>query len=88
MFMRGSEVGIEPVSYTHLLKPEFKGQISFAYPYTSGTAYTILATVVQLMGEDEGFKYMMELDKNVHCLLYTSISFLQNSISGKMEQAA
>ncbi|MDD3749915.1 MAG: ABC transporter substrate-binding protein [Firmicutes bacterium] len=55
-----------PTSWQDLLKPEFKGQISFAYPYTSGTAYTILATIVQLMGEEEGFKYMVELDKNVH----------------------
>lgn len=55
-----------PASWQDLLKPEFKGQISFAYPYTSGTAYTILATIVQLMGEEKGFEYMMALDKNVH----------------------
>ncbi len=55
-----------PTSWQDLLKPEFKGQISFAYPYTSGTAYTILATVVQLMGEDKGFEYMKKLDANVH----------------------
>ncbi|HHY46357.1 MAG TPA: ABC transporter substrate-binding protein [Firmicutes bacterium] len=55
-----------PTSWQDLLKPEFKGQISFAYPYTSGTSYTILATIVQLMGEERGFDYMKKLDANVH----------------------
>ena len=34
-----------PTSWQDLLKPEFKGNISIAYPYTSGTAFTTLATV-------------------------------------------
>lgn len=55
-----------PTSWQDLLKPEFKGQISLAYPYTSGTSYTILATVIQLMGEEKGFDYMKKLDANVH----------------------
>lgn len=58
--------GLEyPSSWQDLLKPEFKGQISMAHPGSSGTAYTILATMVQMLGEDEAMAYMGELDKNI-----------------------
>jgi iron(III) transport system substrate-binding protein len=55
-----------PTSWQDLLKPEFKGNISIAYPYTSGTAFTTLATVVQIMGEDKAFDYWKRLDANIH----------------------
>ena len=37
-----------------------------ADPNSSGTAYTLLATVVQLMGEDKGFDYLKRLHRNVN----------------------
>ncbi len=55
-----------PTSWYDLLKPEFKGEISVAYAYTSGTANTLLAAIVQMMGEDDGFDYIARLDRNVH----------------------
>ena len=55
-----------PTSWQDLLKPEFKANISLAYPYTSGTSYTVLATLVQLMGEDKAFEYWKELEPNIH----------------------
>lgn len=54
-----------PQSWTDLLKPEFEGQISMAHPGSSGTAYTILATMVQMLGEEEAMAYMGELNKNI-----------------------
>ena len=36
-----------------------------AHPATSGTAYTVLATLVQLMGEDKAFEYLAKLKSNV-----------------------
>ncbi len=56
----------EPKCWADLIKPEFKGQVQIANPNSSGTAYTMLATMVQLMGEDEGFEYMKALHKNVN----------------------
>ena len=36
-----------------------------ADPNSSGTAWTALATIVQLMGEDKAFDYFKKLDKNM-----------------------
>ena len=47
-----------PKSWDDLLKPEFKGQIMVAHPSTSGTSYTALATVLQMLGEEKGWEYL------------------------------
>jgi iron(III) transport system substrate-binding protein len=50
--------GVEaPTSWADLLKPEFTGQVLVAHPSTSGTSYTALATILQLMGPDAGWEY-------------------------------
>jgi iron(III) transport system substrate-binding protein len=36
-----------------------------ADPNSSGTAWTMLATIVQLMGEDQAFDYMKKLNANI-----------------------
>jgi iron(III) transport system substrate-binding protein len=54
-----------PRSWADLLKPEYKGEIQVANPASSGTAYTMVATLVQLMGEDKAFDYLKALHKNV-----------------------
>jgi iron(III) transport system substrate-binding protein len=55
----------EPKCWADLIKPEYKGDIEISHPLTSGTAYTILAGLVQLMGEDAAFDYMKKLHKNI-----------------------
>jgi iron(III) transport system substrate-binding protein len=54
-----------PKSWEDLTKPEFKGLIQIASPQSSGTAYTALATLVQIMGEDKAFDYLARLHQNV-----------------------
>ena len=54
-----------PTSWADLLKPIYKGDIQVANPASSGTAYTMIATLVQLMGEDKAFEYMKQLHKNI-----------------------
>ena len=56
----------EPSCWKDLLKPEYKGHVQMANPNSSGTAYTTLATIVQLFGEDEGFEFMKGLHKNIN----------------------
>ncbi|MCG6902918.1 MAG: ABC transporter substrate-binding protein [Rhodobacter sp.] len=56
----------EPACWKDLLKPEYKGHVQMANPNSSGTAYTTLATMVQLFGEDEGFEFMKGLHANIN----------------------
>ena len=61
-----AEKGLEyPTSWEDLLKPEFKGEIIMAHPATSGTAYTVLATLVQLKGDDQVWDYLEKLNTNM-----------------------
>ncbi len=54
-----------PKTWGDLLKPEYKGDVQVANPASSGTAYTMIATLVQLMGEEKAFDYLKGLHKNV-----------------------
>jgi iron(III) transport system substrate-binding protein len=54
-----------PKTWADLLNPAYKGEIQVANPASSGTAYTMVATLVQLMGEDKAFEYMKALHKNI-----------------------
>lgn len=55
----------EPTCWADLLAPELKGEIQIANPNSSGTAYTALASLVQIMGEDKAFEYLKSLNTNV-----------------------
>ncbi len=55
-----------PACWKDLLKPEYKGHVQMANPNSSGTAYTTLATIVQLFGEADGFDFMKGLHKNIN----------------------
>jgi iron(III) transport system substrate-binding protein len=55
----------EPVCWADLLAPELKGEIQIANPNSSGTAYTALASLVQIMGEEKAFEYLKALNANI-----------------------
>jgi iron(III) transport system substrate-binding protein len=56
----------EPKCWADLLDPKLKDEVQVADPNSAGTAYNMLATIVQLMGEDKGFDYLKKLHKNVN----------------------
>jgi iron(III) transport system substrate-binding protein len=64
-FLRAQSVPC-PSSWQGLLEPAFKGQISVAYPYTSGTAYVAVVALLELFGDSAGWDYIRALDKQVH----------------------
>jgi len=55
-----------PTCWADLLDPSFDGHVQMANPNSSGTAYTTLATIVQLFGEDKGFEFMAGLHTNIN----------------------
>ena len=56
----------EPKCWVDLLDPKLKGEVQMADPNSSGTAYTMLATIVQVFGEDKGFDYLKGLHRNIN----------------------
>ena len=54
-----------PRCWKDLLDPAYKGEVMLANPNSSGTAYLMLASLVQVFGEDAAFRYMKALNANV-----------------------
>lgn len=54
-----------PACWADLLNEAYENDVQVANPNSSGTAYTLLATMVQLMGEDEAFAYLAKLHNNI-----------------------
>jgi iron(III) transport system substrate-binding protein len=54
-----------PSCWADLLDARFADDVQVANPNSSGTSYTMLATMVQLMGEDEAFDYLAQLHENI-----------------------
>ena len=55
-----------PACWADLEDPRFAGEIQVANPNSSGTAYTELATFVQLFGEDEAYIKLAAIGQNVN----------------------
>ena len=55
-----------PTCWADLIKPAYKGEIQVANPNSSGTAYVVIATLIQLMGEDKAFDYLKQLHQNIN----------------------
>ena len=54
-----------PRVWDDLLDPRLKGEIVFAHPASSSTAYNVLTTILQLKGEEAGWDYLVKLNENV-----------------------
>lgn len=54
-----------PKCWKDLTNPALKGEVMLGNPNSSGTAYLMLASLVQIMGEEEAFRYLVALNRNV-----------------------
>ena len=54
-----------PTSWADLIKPVYKGQVVMPNPASSGTGYLSVASILQRMGEAEGWKYLDALNVNI-----------------------
>jgi iron(III) transport system substrate-binding protein len=73
----------EPKCWADLLDARFRDEVQIADPNSSGTAYVMLATIVQLMGEDKGFAYLKSLHRNVNQYTKSGIAPVKSTASGE-----
>jgi iron(III) transport system substrate-binding protein len=72
-----------PTSWADLLKPQYKGEIQMANPNSSGTAYIVIATLVQLMGEDQAFDYLKKLHPNINAYTRSGVAPIKAAARGE-----
>jgi iron(III) transport system substrate-binding protein len=56
----------EPKCWNDLASDKYRDEVQVADPNSSGTSYTMLATLVQLYGEDKAFDLMKRMHKNIN----------------------
>lgn len=54
-----------PRTWRDLAETRYRGLLAYPNPNTSGTGYTMLATLVQLYGEEEAFALLKRIHRNV-----------------------
>lgn len=54
-----------PTSWADLTDPSFKGEVVMPNPASSGTGYLMIASILQMMGEEKGWEFLDKLDQNV-----------------------
>lgn len=54
-----------PTSWQDLLNPVYKGEIVMPNAASAGTGYLQVSSILQMKGEEEGWKFLKDLDKNV-----------------------
>lgn len=72
-----------PMSWKDLLDPKWKGQIVAPSPRTSGTAFMLNYSFLQLYGWEEGWKYLKGLDNNM--AFYTKSGNAPTDLVGRGE---
>ena len=72
-----------PKCWKDLADPVYKGEVMLSNPNSSGTSYMMLATLVQIFGEDEAFRYMKALNANVNQYARSGIGPMAAVIRGE-----
>jgi iron(III) transport system substrate-binding protein len=73
----------EPKCWADLLDAKFRDEVQIADPNSSGTAYVMLATMVQLMGEEKGFAYLKALHRNINQYTKSGIAPVKATATGE-----
>ncbi|MFP4349970.1 MAG: putative 2-aminoethylphosphonate ABC transporter substrate-binding protein [Desulfococcaceae bacterium] len=54
-----------PASFADLTRPVYRGQVIMPNPASSGTGFLTVSAILQMKGEEEGWRYLDALDKNI-----------------------
>lgn len=74
-----------PRTWRELADPRYRGLVAYPNPNTSGTAYTMIATIVQIYGEKDAFDLLKGIHKNV--AEYTRSGAAPGQLAGRGEVA-
>jgi len=74
-----------PKTWRDLANPIYKGLIAMPDPTSSGTAYTTLATLIQIFGEEEAFELLEQIHMNI--AEYTRSGSAPGQLAGRGEVA-
>ncbi len=74
-----------PRTWRDLADPRYRGLIAYPNPNTSGTGYTMIATIVQIYGEREAFELLKRIHRNV--AEYTRSGAAPGQLAGRGEVA-
>ena len=75
----------KPTSWEDLLDPVYEGHIVMPNPASSGTGFMFESSVLQGLGENKGWEYLSELDKNM--AIYTKSGSKPCKMAGAGEYA-
>lgn len=72
-----------PKSYEDLLDPKYEGLIAMSNPASSGTGLLTVNGILSLYGEEEGWNYLDELDKNVAVYMHSGSQPAKDTAAGE-----
>ena len=72
-----------PVAWADLVKPVYKGQITMPNPASSGTGYLMVTGWIQMMGEEQAWKFMDGLHQNVAAYTHSGSKPCKQAAAGE-----
>lgn len=81
--LKSKGIDTVPTSYEDLLDPKYEGLIVMSNPASSGTGLLTVNGILTLYGEEEGWNYLNELDKNVAVYMHSGSQPAKETAAGE-----
>ena len=72
-----------PAKWTDLADPSYKDELMASNPTTSGTAYTTVSGILQVLGEEAGWAFLDAMYRNIPYLEKSGSAPAQKALSGE-----
>lgn len=81
--LKSKGIDTVPKSYEDLLDPKYEGLITMSNPASSGTGLLTVNGILSLKGEEQGWNYLDELDKNVAVYMHSGSQPAKETAAGE-----
>ncbi|MFR6289913.1 MAG: putative 2-aminoethylphosphonate ABC transporter substrate-binding protein [Peptococcaceae bacterium] len=81
--LKSKGIDTVPTSYADLLDSKYQGLIAMSNPASSGTGLLTVNGILNLYGEEEGWDYLDELDKNVAVYMHSGSQPAKETATGE-----